>query len=124
MARAVKAPKFFVILTSSLFLSTILCYIAPSFGVETGYRGRAAVNNVDIRGLRPVTQIKSDSPKILMAQQAIYILTQVVQKLEENDYVSSQVMSGVAKQVLEELQLDIESHLAMEKMLRNAIKKV
>jgi len=71
-----------------------------------------------------VTQIKSDSPKILMAQQAIKILTQVVQKLEENDYVSSQVMSGVAKQVLEELQLDIETHLAMEKMLRSTIKKI
>ncbi|HEY9300175.1 MAG TPA: hypothetical protein VIQ31_28185 [Phormidium sp.] len=69
-----------------------------------------------------MAETTNDSSKALVVQQTISILNQAVNKLQENDYVSAQVMVGVAKQLLNEVQTDLEDYLTIQKMLKNAFK--
>lgn len=69
-----------------------------------------------------MTEIRNDSSQGFVVQQSITILNQAVNKLQENDYVSAQVMIGVAKHLLDEVQTDLEHYLTIQKMLKDAIK--
>lgn len=69
-----------------------------------------------------MAEIRNDSSKAFAVQQSINILNQAVDKLQENDYVSAQVMIGVAKHLLDEVQTDLESYLTIQKILKNALK--
>ncbi len=69
-----------------------------------------------------MTEIRNDSSKTFVVQQTIHILNQAVDKLQENDYVSAQVMVGVAKHLLDEVQTDLEHYLTIQKMLKDALK--
>ncbi|MBE9230025.1 hypothetical protein IQ264_31995 [Phormidium sp. LEGE 05292] len=69
-----------------------------------------------------MAEIRNDSSKTFEVQQTIHILNQAVNKLQENDYVSAQVMIGVAKQLLNEVQTDLEQYLTIQKMLKDALK--
>jgi hypothetical protein len=69
-----------------------------------------------------MAETTNDSSKALVVQQSIHILNQAVDKLQENDYVSAQVMVGVAKHLLDEVQCDLEQYLTIQKMLKNAFK--
>lgn len=69
-----------------------------------------------------MAEIRNDSSKTFEVQQSIHILNQVVNKLQENDYVSAQVMIGVAKHLLNEVQTDLEQYLTIQKMLKDALK--
>jgi hypothetical protein len=62
-----------------------------------------------------------DSPRTASVKHTVSILNQVAQKLDDNDPVSAQVMVGVAIQILENLKVDLESHLDTERMLRKLI---
>lgn len=64
----------------------------------------------------------AESPKILLTKEAIQILSQAMHKIDENDLFSAQVMVGVALQYLENLQVDITTHLSLEKRLRDTLK--
>lgn len=63
-----------------------------------------------------------ESPKILLTKEAIQILSQAMHKIDENDLFSAQIMVGVALQYLENLQVDLTTHLSMEKLLRDTLK--
>jgi hypothetical protein len=65
------------------------------------------------------TMIWHDSPRISSVQQTVGILNQVIEKLDENDTASAQVMLGVAIHLLESLNLDLNQHLITERFLRN-----
>lgn len=69
-----------------------------------------------------MAEIRNDSSKTIEVQQTIHILNQAVNKLQENDYVSAQVMIGVAKQLLNEVQTDLEQYLTIQKILKDALK--
>jgi hypothetical protein len=69
-----------------------------------------------------MAETTNDSSKAFVVQQTIHILNQVVDKLQENDYVSAQVMVGVAKQLLDEVQTDLEHYLTIQRMLKDAFK--
>jgi hypothetical protein len=62
-----------------------------------------------------------ESPKILLAQEAVNILNQAMRKIDQNDIFSAQVMIGIALHHLEQLQGDLTQHLSLEKMLRNTL---
>jgi hypothetical protein len=65
--------------------------------------------------------IWNDSPRISSVQQTVGILNQVIEKLDENDAASAQVMVGVAIHLLESLNLDLNQHLVTERSLRNVM---
>ncbi|MGA9382680.1 MAG: hypothetical protein WBV73_28295 [Phormidium sp.] len=69
-----------------------------------------------------MTETRNDSSQAIVVQQSISILNQAVNKLQENDYVSAQVMIGVAKHLLDEVQTDLEHYLTIQKMLKDAFK--
>jgi len=69
-----------------------------------------------------MTETRNDSSKTFEVQQTIQILNQAVNKLQENDYVSAQVMVGVAKHLLDEVQTDLERYLTIQKMLKDTFK--
>ncbi len=63
-----------------------------------------------------------DSPKAIAVERTVDMLNQALQKIQENDYVSAQVMAGIAKHLLEQVQSEIEAHLSMERMLRKTLR--
>ena len=69
-----------------------------------------------------MTETRNDSSKTFEVQQTIQILNQAVNKLQENDYVSAQVMVGVAKHLLDEVQTDLDRYLTIQKMLKDTFK--
>lgn len=69
-----------------------------------------------------MTEIRNDSSQGFVVQQSITILNQAVNKLQENDYVSAQVMIGVAKHLLDEVQTDLDHYLTIQRLLKDAIK--
>ncbi|MFB2939457.1 hypothetical protein ACE1B6_29740 [Aerosakkonemataceae cyanobacterium BLCC-F154] len=69
-----------------------------------------------------MTEIRNDSSKSCVVQQSVNILNQAVDKLQENDYVSAQVMIGVAKHLLNEVQSDLDNYLTIQRMLKDALK--
>ncbi len=62
--------------------------------------------------------IRNDSPRISSVQQTVGILNQVIEKLDENDAASAQVMVGVAIHLLESLNLDLNQHLMTQRSIR------
>ncbi len=69
-----------------------------------------------------MAETRNDSSQVFVVQQSMNILNEAVIKLQENDYVSAQVMVGVAKQLLDEVQTDVEHYLRIQKMLKDALK--
>lgn len=65
----------------------------------------------------------NDSPRITSVQQTVSILNQVIEKLDENDAASAQVMVGVAIHLLESLNLDLNQHLTAQRTLRELFSK-
>lgn len=61
------------------------------------------------------------SSKAFLSQQVAAIVNQVTQKLQENDYAAAQIMVNIALDLLDSLQLDIEYHLCVEQMVRDAL---
>ncbi|MDX2242724.1 MAG: hypothetical protein NW224_18705 [Leptolyngbyaceae cyanobacterium bins.302] len=66
--------------------------------------------------------VNNESPKTKQIEIAINVLTQALQKLDEHDYPSAKVMTGVAKKVLDDLQLDLDRHLYVEEKLKQLLK--
>ncbi len=69
-----------------------------------------------------MTETRNDSSKAIVVQHSINILNQAANKLQENDFVSAQVMIGVAKHLLDEVQTDLEHYLTIQKMLKDTFK--
>lgn len=67
--------------------------------------------------------LNNESTKVCSLEFAIRVLDQAKQSLNHHDYGSAQVMVAVAKQVLEELQLDFDRHFKTEEMLRQLLKQ-
>jgi hypothetical protein len=65
----------------------------------------------------------NDSPRIMSVQETVSILNQVIEKLDENDAASAQVMVGVAIHLLESLSLDLNQHLNTQRSLRELFSK-
>ncbi|UBF30013.1 hypothetical protein K9N68_38080 (plasmid) [Kovacikia minuta CCNUW1] len=63
-----------------------------------------------------------DSSKISRIEIATNVLNQALQQLHEHDYASAQVMVAVARQVLEDLQLDFDHHSQVEAMLKQFLR--
>jgi flagellin-specific chaperone FliS len=53
----------------------------------------------------------NDDSKISRVEVAIDVLNQAKQQLQEHDYPSAQVMVALARQILEDLQLNFDLHL-------------
>lgn len=64
-----------------------------------------------------------DSSKIYRVEVSINVLSQALQKLHGYDYTSAQVMVALARQVLEDLQLDFDIHFQVEEMLERLLKQ-
>jgi tRNA G46 methylase TrmB len=62
-----------------------------------------------------------DSSKMHRIEVATNVLNQALQKLHEHDYTSAQVMVALARQVLEELQLDFDHHFQAERILQQLL---
>ncbi len=62
-----------------------------------------------------------DLSKISYVEIAINVLNEALQKLQEHEYASAQVMVSVARQVLEDLQLDFDQHSQIEEKLKNLL---
>lgn len=60
----------------------------------------------------------NDSSKISRVEVATNVLNRALQQLHEHDYASAQVMVALARQVLEDLQLDFDLHFQSEEMLK------
>lgn len=60
----------------------------------------------------------NDSSKISRVEVATNVLNRALQQLREHDYASAQVMVALARQVLEDLQLDFDLHFQSEEMLK------
>lgn len=65
----------------------------------------------------------NEPSKVDRVEVAINVLTQVAQKLHEHDYTSAQVMVALARQELEELQLDFDLHFQAEEALEQIFKQ-
>ena len=64
----------------------------------------------------------NDSSKVSYVEVATNVLNQALQNLHEHDYASAQVMVTVARQVLEDLQLDFDHHFQVEEKLKQLLK--
>lgn len=62
-----------------------------------------------------------DSSKNSYVEIAINVLSEALQKLHEHDYSSAQVMVAVARQILEDLQLDFDQHFQVEEKLKQIL---
>lgn len=62
-----------------------------------------------------------DLSKISYVEIAINVLSGALQKLHEHEYASAQVMVSVARQVLEDLQLDFDQHSQIEEKLQKLL---
>lgn len=59
-----------------------------------------------------------DSSKVQFVEIVANVLNQALHHLYEHDYASAQVMVAIARQVLEDLQQDLDRHLQIEEMLK------
>ncbi|QZZ19804.1 hypothetical protein J5X98_21365 [Leptothermofonsia sichuanensis E412] len=64
-----------------------------------------------------------DLSKVSRVEVATHVLNQALEKLYEHDYTSAQVMVAVARQVLEDLQLDFDHHFQVEARLKQLLKQ-
>lgn len=60
--------------------------------------------------------------KIGKIEIAINVLNNALEQLNEHDLNSAQVMVAVARQMLEDLQIDFDSHCKIEDMLKQILK--
>ena len=65
----------------------------------------------------------NDLSKISRVEVALNALDLASQQLSEHDYTSAQVMVALARQVLEELQLDFDRHFQIERTLKQLLKQ-
>ncbi len=65
--------------------------------------------------------ICDDPSKISYVEVSINVLNQALSYLYEHDYASAQVMVAVARQMLEDVQLEFDSHLKVEEMLKQIL---
>ncbi|HEY9640567.1 MAG TPA: hypothetical protein V6C57_08785 [Coleofasciculaceae cyanobacterium] len=63
-----------------------------------------------------------DLSKVNRVEITIHVLTQALQDLHEHDYTTAQVMIAIARQTLEDLQLDFDQHSQVEKRLKQLLK--
>lgn len=63
-----------------------------------------------------------DLSKVGYVEAAINILIQALERLDEYDYASAQSMIAIAKNMLDELQLDLDRHFEVEEMLKHVLK--
>lgn len=63
----------------------------------------------------------NDDSKISRVEVATHVLNRALQHLREHDYTSAQVMVALARQVLEDLQLDLDLHFQSEEMLKQLL---
>lgn len=73
--------------------------------------------------MEPDSATSGESPKILLAREAVNMLNQAIYKIDQNDIFSAQVMVGIALHHLENLQGDLTQHLSLEKMLRDTLQQ-
>jgi len=66
--------------------------------------------------------LESDTQKSKSIQYSIDILQQALEKLENHDYVSAQVMVGIAQQVLDDLQLELNCLLILKLQLNESLR--
>ncbi|PSB21976.1 hypothetical protein C7B65_00745 [Phormidesmis priestleyi ULC007] len=64
-----------------------------------------------------------DLSKVSRVEVATHVLSEALQKLHEHDYASAQVMVAIARQALEDLQLDLDRHFQIEGMLQKLLKQ-
>jgi len=67
------------------------------------------------------SEIWDESPQVISIKETMHLLNQVVQKLDENDYFSAQIMLGVSVHLLKNVQIEIEQHVQIERMLRKTL---
>jgi hypothetical protein len=65
----------------------------------------------------------NDDSKISRVEVTINVLNRASRQLHEHDYASAQVLVALARQVLEDLQLDIDLHCQSERMLNQLLKQ-
>ena len=65
----------------------------------------------------------NDLSMISRVEVALNALDLTSQQLSEHDYTSAQVMVALARQVLEELQLDFDRHFQIERTLKQLLKQ-
>lgn len=66
---------------------------------------------------------RDDLSKINQIEVATNVLNQALQKLHEHDYASAQVMVALARQGLEDLQVDFDRHFQVERILKQLFKQ-
>lgn len=62
-----------------------------------------------------------DLSKISRIEVTIDVLSQALCRLHEHDYPSAQVMVAIARQALEDVQLDFDLHFQAEEMLEQIL---
>lgn len=65
--------------------------------------------------------ISNDSSKAKQIEVAVSILNQALNKLHEHDYVSAQVMTAVARQMLDDLHQEFEHHFLIQEKLKQIL---
>lgn len=65
--------------------------------------------------------ISDESSKTSYIEVSINVLSQALSYLHEHDYASAQVMVAVARQMLEDVQLEFDSHFQVEEMLKQLL---
>ncbi|WAL61257.1 hypothetical protein [Thermocoleostomius sinensis] len=65
----------------------------------------------------------NDDSQISRVEVAINVLNRAKQQLNEHDYASAQVMVALARQVLEDLQLNFDLHFQAETMLEQLLRQ-
>jgi hypothetical protein len=64
-----------------------------------------------------------DLSKLDWIEATTHVLNQALQHLHEYNYTSAQVRVALARQMLEELQLDFDLHFQAEEMLEQLLKQ-
>ena len=59
--------------------------------------------------------------KLNDVETSINVLNQAVQLLKEHDYAAAQTMIAVARQMLEDIQIEFDHHLKVEAALRTLL---
>ncbi|HEY9753066.1 MAG TPA: hypothetical protein V6C46_08940 [Coleofasciculaceae cyanobacterium] len=67
--------------------------------------------------------LESNTQKSKSIQYSIEILQQALEKLENHDYVSAQVMVGIAHHILDDVQLDLNCFLVLKLQLNELLKQ-
>jgi hypothetical protein len=63
----------------------------------------------------------NESSNVESVKTAIEILNQALRKMDDYDYGSAVIMTGVAKQLLDNVQMSLEQNLDVQNILRRAL---